>query len=100
MGFGQRVINFQGLQRGLLGPWKGLLWGNETEGHKAVVGIGQTGISQSVIRVFLNRLLKVLDALVQSFLASLVPPETAFQIVLIGFGTGGVALGHALLIFT
>src|SRR6266852_813411 len=98
MGFGERVVYFQCLQRRLLGFRKGLLRGYKMVRCKGAVAIGQAGISQGVSGILGDRLLKVFDALIQSLLGSLVPPVAAFQIILIGFGISGVGLGQALLL--
>src|ERR1700674_943900 len=47
--------------------------------------------------IFCDRLLKVVNALVQSLLGSLIPPVAALQIEPIGFRIRGVGFGHALL---
>src|ERR1700731_4168960 len=98
MSFGKCVVYFQCLQRSLFSFRKCLLRRNKTVVCTSTVGIGHAAISQSVGGVFCDGLLKIFDALVESFLASLVPPKAALQVELIGLGICGVALRHALLI--
>src|SRR3990170_1807963 len=95
MSFGECIVYLQCLQRGLLGSWKSFLWRRKVPAPKQTVRISQAGVSQSVGGVFFDGLLEVLDGPVESLLGSLGQPVAASQIVLIGIGIGGVALGHA-----
>src|ERR1041384_2530147 len=56
------------------------------------VGICQPGVSKRVAWICFDRLLELRDAKLESFASSLVPKETAFQIVLISFGILRVTL--------
>src|ERR1700747_1069035 len=101
MSFGQCVVQFYCLQRGLLGSRKGLFWRNKTKTGttKDSVAIGQAGISLCIAGIFCDGLLKVFDALFKSILVRFVPPVAALQVILIGVGIRRIAFGHALFFF-
>src|SRR6266852_137351 len=90
VGFGKGIVQFQRLQSGLPGSRIAFLWWNKTVICLSIVAFGQACIGERVSRVFCDRLLKVIYALVISLLCSLVCPILAFQIILIRFGIRGV----------
>src|SRR6201998_4739629 len=98
MSLAQAVVNFQCLQRRLLGFRKLARWGDQTYYRPEAVAIRQSGIGEGITRVFFNGLLKKLDALGESLLGSLVPPIQTFQIILISLGARCIGLHHALFV--
>src|ERR1043165_10091980 len=82
------VVQFQSFQRRRLCFWNSVPGGDGTcvkrKGERCIT-VSQTGVCQRVIRLFLYRLIEILDSLFLSRLGSLVPKETAFEIKLISF---------------
>src|SRR3989442_1862858 len=81
---GQRIVYLQGSGRGCSGLYYCLLrreFGNTTVG----VTVRQSRIRQSIARVFLNRLLIVIDGFVVSRYRPLIKEMEAFQIEMISF---------------
>src|SRR6266516_6616660 len=64
------------------------------------ITVSQSRIGQSVVRVFLNRLLIVLNGFVVPFHGSLIEEMEAFQIELISCRVFSVSLRQALFLFT
>src|SRR5260370_41461080 len=100
MSFGDRLVNFQCPQRGLPSLGIGIFRWNNTISYKSAVRISQSRIGERVSGIFLNGLLKEIDAFVQAIRSPFVEPVTALQIILIGVRIGGIAFGHALFILT
>ena len=100
MSFGEGVVYSHRLLRGIPGSRKSLPRGNHTGISERTVAIGQADISQGVLGILCDGLLKVFNGLIDAFLSALfVKPEAALQIVLVGFGIRGIALSHALRVF-
>src|SRR5215813_9636500 len=100
MRFGKRLIDFKRLECGNLCLWQCLVWWHVATrfgSSEQRVRIGETGIREGVVWIFLNRLLVVVDCLVQCLPRSFVPVKSSFHVQLISFVVIGVMLGEALL---
>ena len=76
MGFSERVIDFQSLERGRLRFWKGFVRRHPSRrilGPQKIVSVSEAAIGQREARVFFNCLLKVLDGLLHTTFSPLVP---------------------------
>src|SRR6266487_6031206 len=83
MGFGEVVIKIQSFRRRCLCSLVRLFSRNsaqETEPEEIHVRVGQPRISQSIAGVLVDRLVETFDALLQSFLCSLLQEIATFQI--------------------
>jgi hypothetical protein len=65
---------------------------------KQRVRVSQSGVSERVVRVFVDRLLEVLDAFVQTLRRPPIPVVAAQEIESVSLGVLGVMLGQALLL--
>src|SRR6266446_3764240 len=79
----QRAINRQRLFSSLLRLGKGFVWRGKSEETEQRIGVCHTNISQSVVRVEANRLLKVAQRSVQAVRRAFVPKIAALQIGLV-----------------
>src|SRR4030095_4772061 len=94
------VIYFQRLDRCLLRLRPGLSRKHHIKESKWIVGIRHSDISQRVAWIFLDSLLKVLDAFLPSVRRPLVQVIASLQIKLIGFGAFSMAFRQSLLLLT
>src|SRR5438105_3400581 len=73
------------------------LWWSSAKYGKQRVRVCQTRLRQRVTWIFVDGLLEIRNGSVEVIECALVPVKTAFQIKLISFRVGGVALRDALL---
>src|ERR1041384_315862 len=92
MCFGKCIVYCKRVHRGLFCLWHRFVGRGEIVKRQPSVGICQPGVSKRVAWICFDRLLELRDAKLESFASSLVPKETAFQIVLISFGILRVTL--------
>ncbi len=78
VGFGEIRVDLQGGRRRRFAFRERLLRRKIAVPSQEHVGIGQTSVGEGVVAVFLHRLLKVLDRLVESFFGPPVPVMTTF----------------------
>src|SRR2546422_2589752 len=80
IGLGDRVINLECFQSRRFCFGKGLLWWRFSQPTMNGVTVSQSGIGQRVGGIYLNCLLKELNALPQPFFCSLIEEVAAFEI--------------------
>src|SRR6267378_6459967 len=81
---GKRAINRQRLFSSFLRLGKRFVWRGKSEETEQRIGVCHTDISQSVVRVKSNRLLKIAQRFVKAVRRALVPKIAALQVGLVG----------------
>ena len=77
---GERAVNAQCFSSGFLCSWERVLWLAYAVYHKHVVAVRQTRVSRRIGLVYVDCLLKILDALQQAVFGPLVPRVAPLQI--------------------
>ena len=97
--FRQVAVDLERVKRGGLGLCEEIRrWGDVEHRHHDV-GAGESGVGQSVSRVFCDRPFEVLDALLQVGWSALAPVVTSLEIEVIGIGVLGIAPRQPLALF-
>ena len=86
MSLRERAVYFDGFACCRLSARKRIFRWKTASKSKQCVGVGQTAISQAVVRLSGDCLLEVHDAFVQRVFSSLVEVISALQVILISFG--------------
>src|ERR1700676_200450 len=88
-GFGECWVNIESLLCRCTGFGSGF-----TGGHRAKnccpdngIAIGESGVSESIMRILMRSLLEVSDRFGQVFIGSLIPIKAALQIILVSLGS-------------
>src|SRR5688500_5680992 len=97
VGFGESLIQRQSLHGSLLRLGISLFRRKPAIVTEEAVRVGQTNIGQGVRRIFLDRLVEIADAFVQTLNRSLVPEVTPLQIELVSIGVLGEVFSKQLL---
>ena len=98
MRFGQRGIQLECLLCRRFRWWDGLLQGPRPVVGQENVGVSQPGVSQSVIRVLLDRLFEIVDRRLEIGTGALVPKISTLQIKLMRFGVLRRSRGNGVLL--
>jgi hypothetical protein len=98
--FGQRGIQLECLLCRRVRWWDGLLQGPRPVVGQENVGVSQPCVSQSVIRVLLDRLFEVVHRRLQIGTRALVPKISTLQIKLMRIGVLGRSRGNGVLLGT
>src|SRR5437764_9699679 len=86
MGFRKGIIKSNCLARGFFGKLFALSRGDSNVvARRYIVGVGEAGVSQGVVGIGSDCLLKKANAPFQSFLGATVPELTAFEKEPVGF---------------
>src|SRR5688572_14678425 len=96
MRLGERVVDFEGLERGGLGFWHRLIRRHVAPcllGSQKIVSVSKAAVGKREVRIFFNRLLKILKRLLHPMLGPLAPVKASLQIELISLIIYGVMLG-------
>ncbi len=98
MRFGERIIECNCFVRGGPGFRKRISRRSLTPVVKQVVRVRQPGIGESIIGIHTNRLLKVIDTLLQTLFRTLCPEESSFQVKLISCRRSTIAVQQSALL--
>src|SRR5437870_5178760 len=93
MCFGKRIINIKGPLYRALCHQPGLYRRQSAVLYD--IGVGQSGICRGIVGVYADRLLKVLDAFLQTFFGSLVPEIAPLEVGLVGLGVDRMSARQA-----
>src|SRR2546428_8637433 len=81
MRFGKCTVYCKRIRRSLFCLWHRFVGGSKIVERQTSVRICQPGVSKRVAQIFFDRFFELRDAKLESFLRSLVPKKTAFQIM-------------------
>ncbi len=92
---GETLVDLEGFAGGRLGSRISLCGGEKSPITQHIVGVRYPRVARGVVRVLFNRLLEVLDTLLQSFFSPSVPKVAALEVELVGFGVHRMGAGQA-----
>src|SRR6266480_3217737 len=99
MRFCQRTIKLESTLREGFGFRISLAGGRANVIFQQQVAVGESNISERVVRIFVGCLLKLIERLLEILRSPLLPVITTFQIELVGFWICCIAFNKALLLF-
>src|ERR1700738_2681185 len=100
MSFAERLIQLEGLLGVDSCQRKRLFGRRRRKFPQQTIRLGQTGVGQAISRVFIDCLLEILDALVETVFSEFVPIETSPEIKLISRAVLCVRPDKTLLLLT
>src|SRR5947209_12174813 len=89
MCLGQSLVEFDRFFGGGSGLWNGVLRSGSVKDGEQRVRVGQSGITNGVIRIFGDRLVEVFDRLAQIGARAFIPKKSALEIELVSIWIQG-----------